>query len=97
MTVKTKLQERAKRSVPGVYILSIIGEKYIPWDFSMRILIEVFYKTQEEAAAIAEDIQRDGEGICGAFIYEIAETKATIVEQEAKRAGFALQCLLEEV
>lgn len=97
MTIKTKLQERAKRSVPGVYMLSIIGKKYIPWDFSMYILTNIFYKTQDEANAIALDIQRDGEGICGAFIYEIAETKATIVEQEAKQKGYDLLCLLEEV
>ena len=97
MTIKTKLQERTRRTAPGVYLLSIIGEKYIPWDFSMRILTQVFYKTLEDARIIAEDIQRDGEGICGAFIYEIAETKATIVEKEAKQEGYSLQCLLEEV
>lgn len=97
MRVKTKFQETTKRGEPKIYLLYIIGEKHIPWEFSMRILKDVFHKTLQEASAIADEIQTDGEGICGAYIYEIAETKAHIVEREANKDGFSLQCLLEEV
>jgi ATP-dependent Clp protease adaptor protein ClpS len=97
MTVKTKPQTSIKRTQPAVYLVYIIGEKYIPWDFSMRMLMNVFHKTPEEARAIADEIQVNGEGICGAYIYEIAETKAVTVERQANKERFSLQCLLEEV
>jgi len=96
MQVKTKLQI-TKRTHSSIYLLYIIEEKFAPWEFYMQILMQVFHKTQEEARAIADTIQRDGEALCGAYIYEIAETKAMIIEKEAKREGLSLQCLLEEV
>lgn len=97
MTVKTKPQTTIKRDEPKIYLVSIICDKYIPWDFSMRMLMNVFHKTAEEARAIADEIQVNGEGICGAYIYEIAETKAVIVERQANKERFTVQCLLEEV
>lgn len=97
MRVKTKLQESKKQGGSKIFLFYIMSQKHIPWDFSMRILRDVFHKTQQEAVDIATEIQSFGEAICGAYIYEIAETKAYIVEREANREGFSLQCLLEEV
>ena len=97
MTVKTKSQTSIRRTQPAVYLVYIIGQKYIPWDFSMRMLMNIFHKTNEEAKVIADEIQLSGEGICGAYIYEIAETKAVTVESQANKEGFSVQCLLEEV
>lgn len=97
MRVKAKSPTLIKFNEPKIYLVSIIGEKYVPWDFSMRMLTNVFHKTQQEAKAIADEIQLNGEGICGAYIYEIAETKAVIVERQANKERFSLQCLLEEV
>jgi len=63
----------------------------------MRILEDVFHKNYEEADAIAQEIVTNGEGFCGGYMQEIAETKVELVEQLAKKAGFSLTCLVEEV
>ena len=39
----------------------------------------------------------NGEGFCGGYMLEIAETKAELVEAQAKKEGFTLVCLVEEV
>ena len=52
---------------------------------------------QERASAITDEIQTNGEAICGGYTLEIAESKATLIEELAKKENFVLQCLVEEV
>jgi len=61
------------------------------------MLTDVFHKNLEDAQAIAHEIVTNAEGFCGGYILEIAETKAEIVEEQAKKEGFSLSCLVEEV
>jgi ATP-dependent Clp protease adaptor protein ClpS len=82
---------------PKTYLVYILYDKYISWEFSMKILMNVFHKSREQAEAITDDILTDGEGLCGAYIFDIAETKAKTVEELAKKEGFSLWCLVEEV
>ena len=82
---------------PKLYLVSIIYDKYVSWEFCMRMLIEVFHKNRADAEAIAHEIVTNGEGFCGGYMFEIAESKAEIVEQKAKDEGFSLSCLVEEV
>ena len=80
-----------------MYLVSILYDKHVSWEFCMRILMEVFHKNLEEAKAIAHEIVTNGEGFCGGYMLEIAETKAEFVEAQAKKEGFTLTCLVEEV
>ncbi|OYZ47402.1 MAG: hypothetical protein B7Y13_10085 [Sulfurovum sp. 24-42-9] len=82
---------------PKLYLVSMHYDKYISWEFSVRVLMEVFHKSREQAEAITNDILTEGEGICGAYMFEIAESKAKIVEDQAKKEGFSLWFLIEEV
>jgi len=51
----------------------------------------------KDAEIVANEIVTNGEGFCGGYMLEIAQTKAEQVEKEAKEAGFTLVCLVEEV
>ena len=82
---------------PSIYLLSILNDKHVSWEFCMRVLMNVFHKSLEEAEAIADEIVTNGEGFCGGYPLEIAETKAELVEELAKKEGFSLSCLIEEV
>lgn len=81
---------------PKIYLVSILYDKYVSWEFCKRVLITVFHKSQQDAEAIAHEIVTNGEGFCGGYILEIAETKAEVVEEQAKKEGFSLFCLVEE-
>jgi len=81
---------------PEMCLISIINDKHVSWEFCMRVLTEVFHKDYEEAESIAQEIVTNGEGFCGGYMQEIAETKAQIVEELAKKEGFDLTCLVEE-
>jgi ATP-dependent Clp protease adaptor protein ClpS len=82
---------------PEMCLVSIINDKHVSWEFCMKVLEEVFHKNYEDSEAIAHEIVMNGEGFCGGYIQEIADTKAELVEQLAKKAGFELTCLVEEV
>ncbi len=82
---------------PKMYLVSILNDKYVSWEFCMRMLREVFHKDLEDAKAIAHEIVTNGEGFCGGYMFEIAQTKAELVEEQAKKEGFTLCCLIEEV
>lgn len=79
------------------YLVSIIYDKHVSWEFCVRVLKNVFYKNDADAMAIAYEIVNNGEGFCGGYKYEIAESKAEIVEAMAKDEGFSIICLVEEV
>ncbi len=97
MPITLKSYLKMQIDTPKMYLISIINDNYVSWEFCMRILMSVFHKNLEEAKAIAHEIVTNGEGFCGGYILEIAETKSELVEAQAKKEGFTLTCLVEEV
>jgi len=79
------------------YLVSIIYDKHVSWEFCVRVLKNTFHKSQSDAEAIAHEIVTEGEAYCGVYLLEIAETKAETVEAQAEKEGFSLYCLVEEV
>ena len=94
-TLKSYLKTQVDE--PKMCLISIINDKHVSWEFCMRILMGTFHKNYKDAEAIAHEIVTNGEGFCGGYILEIAETKAESVETQAKKEGFTLTCLIEEV
>ena len=95
ITLKSYL--KIEFNAPQMCLVSIINDKHVSWEFCMRILKEVFHKDLEEAEANAHEIVTNGEGFCGGYMFEIAQTKAEMIEEKAKKEGFSLVCLIEEV
>lgn len=82
---------------PKIYFVTIINDHHVSWEFCVRVLMRIFHKSREDAEIISHEIVSNGEGFCGGFTLEIAETKAESIEQQAKKEGFSLFCLVEEV
>lgn len=81
---------------PKMYLVYMLNDDYTTWDFCLRIISSVFYKSLEEADNITQDIHTKGKGLCGTYTYEIAETKAQIVEHQARKEGFPMRCSVEQ-
>ncbi len=80
---------------PKMYIVYMLNDHYTSWDFCLRVITSVFHKSIEEADRITHQIHTQGKGRCGIFTYEIAETKAQMVEQQARKEGFPMRCRIE--
>ena len=97
MSIKIQTNYFSQLDKPKMYLVYIINDKHLSWEFCMRIMMGVFHKSQEDASIITNEILTNGEGLCGAYLFDIAETKADTVERQAKKEKFTIQCLVEEV
>jgi ATP-dependent Clp protease adaptor protein ClpS len=92
--VLEKPKERTKR--PQLFHVILYNDDYTTMEFVVHVLEAVFQKGTEEAFRIMLDVHRRGRGVCGAYTYEVAETKVTTVHEMARKEGFPLRAGLEE-
>ncbi|SMF32575.1 ATP-dependent Clp protease adapter ClpS [Pseudobacteriovorax antillogorgiicola] len=84
---------RAKK--PPLYSVILLNDDYTPMEFVVSILERHFNKDHAAATDIMLKVHNEGRAICGIYTYEIAETKVTLVTEEARQSGHPLQCVLE--
>ena len=96
MSIKTSTHTDTYLDEPRMYQVFMLNDDYTSWDFCLRIIMSTFHKTIEEADSITNEIHTKGRGLCGIYNYEIAETKAAIVEKQARKEGFPMKCSIEE-
>jgi ATP-dependent Clp protease adaptor protein ClpS len=65
-------------------------------DFVIDILMNVFHKNYAQAEMIMLEIHKKGQGLCGVYSYEIAETKVMQVQKLSREQGFPLKATMEE-
>jgi len=73
------------------------NDNYTTMEFVIQVLLEVFRKTPPQAQQIMLRIHERGQGDCGVYPLEVAETKVAVVHARARALGFPLRCSLEYV
>lgn len=94
--VKTVKKQKVEIQEPVKYKVVMLNDDYTTMDFVVEILKEIFGKSHVEAVALMLEIHFKGSGIAGVFVYDIACSKVTQVENAAKAKGFPLKCCLEK-
>ncbi len=92
--VVTENKAKAKKA-PRFKVL-LHNDDYTTMEFVVSILEKVFFKTKEEARDIMLTVHEKGVGVCGVFVFEVAETKVKKVEVLAKKEGFPLKTSIEQ-
>ncbi len=80
---------------PPLYKVVLHNDDYTTMDFVVQILETVFLKQPAEAFKIMMQVHVEGRGLCGAYSYEVAETKVDTVHTMAESASFPLRASLE--
>ena len=96
MAIQLENQSELLTREPKEFAVFMLNDDYTTWEFCIRIICLVFHKSVQEADAITHDIHNKGKGLCGVYNYEIAETKASFVQQHARKEGFPMSCSIEE-
>lgn len=96
MTVNVEVEEKVEIKEPSLCKVVLLNDNHTPMDFVVEILIEIFDKSVNEAQEIMLHIHEKGKGIAGAYMPEIARSKASLVLKEAAAAGFPLKAVVEE-
>ena len=92
--VLEKPKEKTKR--PEMFKVVLLNDDYTTMEFVVMVLQQVFNKPEPEAFRIMMQVHIKGRGICGAYTYEIAETKVAQVTTYARQHQHPLLCTMEE-
>ncbi len=82
---------------PPMYRVLLHNDDYTSMEFVVEVLMYVFGKSAEEATQIMLNVHRQGIGVCGIFIREIAETKVETVHSLAREREHPLKSSMEKV
>ena len=81
---------------PSDYKVILLNDDYTTKDFVVDVLKQVFHKSEPEAVKIMESVHKKGSGVAGIYSYDIANSKARITMEMARKEGFPLQCRTEK-
>ncbi len=88
---------RSKTKRPQLYNVVLYNDDYTTMEFVLHVLETVFDKGPAEAYRVMMEVHTSGRGLCGAFTWEVAETKVATVHEQARSEGFPLRAGIEEV
>ena len=89
--ITTLTKEKIKLDEPGLYDVIFLNDNITTQEFVIRVLKQIFNKTQEQADSIMKKIHNDGQGIVGAYVHEVAEQKGIETTLLARQEGMPLQ------
>lgn len=89
------ITEKPKLQQPPLYKVVLINDDYTPMDFVVDVLRSFFALNAEKATQIMLKVHTEGKGVCGVFGKDVAETKATQVNEYAKECEQPLLCSVE--
>ena len=81
---------------PDLFRVILHNDDYTTMEFVVQILESIFQKSPAEAYRIMMHVHLEGHGVCGAYPYEVAETKVARVHERAAEEGFPLRASIEE-
>ena len=81
---------------PPLYQVVLINDDYTPMEFVIDILQRFFGMDRTKATRVMLEVHTKGKGVCGVYVYEIAETKVAQVTTYARDHQHPLMCTLEE-
>ena len=90
----TKTRPKTKR--PSLYKVLLLNDDYTPMDFVVVVLQTVFAMSREKATQVMLQVHREGMGVCGTYVREVAAAKVDQVIDIARRHQHPLQCTMEE-
>ena len=89
--IKTLTKEKIKLEEPGLYDVIFLNDNITTQEFVIRVLKQIFNKSQDEATAIMNKIHKNGQGTVGSYVHELAEQKGIETTLLARQEGMPLQ------
>jgi len=92
---ETLERTRQETKKPELFKVLLLNDDYTTMDFVVEVLETVFNKAPAEAYRIMMAVHTQGQGLCGVYPYEVAETKVAAVIDMARAQGFPLRATME--
>ena len=86
---------KPKLKRPPLYRVILLNDDYTPMEFVVQVLEQIFGMNREKATVVMLAVHTKGKGVCGIYPQDIAETKASQVNESARESGHPLLCEVE--
>jgi len=84
-------------SKPPLFKVILLDDEYTPMDFVVIILQQFFQMPEEKATQVMLHVHYRGQGVCGVYTRDIAETKVEQVNEYARAHEHPLMCVMDKV
>lgn len=90
MSTSIQIQEKTKIKLkePKKYKVIMYNDDFTPMDFVVKILMDIFKKSYEEAVTVMMTIHKGTKAVVGQYPYDIAMTKAKQAVNLARKEGY---------
>jgi ATP-dependent Clp protease adaptor protein ClpS len=89
--IDTLTKEKIKLDEPGLYDVIFLNDNITTMEFVIKVLKQIFGKTQDQAMSIMNKVHNDGQGVVGSYVHEVAEQKGIETTLAARQENFPLQ------
>lgn len=89
------LESKPELKRPPMYKVVLMNDDYTPMEFVVQVLENFFYMNRERATQVMLAVHTQGKGVCGVFTKDVAETKATRVNQYSREHQHPLLAEIE--
>ena len=86
---------KPKLKRPPLYKVLILNDDFTPMEFVVHILEYFFSMGREKAVRVMLQVHTQGNGVCGVYSREIAETKVSLVNDYSRDNDHPLLCTME--
>lgn len=91
----TSIQDDVTTKRPPLYKVLLLNDNYTTMEFVVMVLEQIFGKSTADAERIMLHVHRQGMGVAGIYVRDIAEMKCEAVHKLAQSHGFPLKCDIE--
>ncbi|CAC9440057.1 ATP-dependent Clp protease adaptor protein ClpS [uncultured Gammaproteobacteria bacterium] len=88
---------KSKLKKPSRFQVLLLNDDYTTMEFVIQVLQQFFDKTEERAYAIMLKVHIDGEGVCGIYSFDVAQTKVSQVIDFSRQNEQPLMCVIREL
>ena len=91
----TRERQRTDLKEPRRYKVTIYNDDFTTMEFVVKILVQVFLKSEAEAEALMLQVHYSDKAVVGIYSYDVAISKARKATNMAREAGFPLRLTVE--
>ena len=94
---QSQIRERQRTDLrePRRYKVTIYNDDFTTMEFVVKVLMEVFFKSQAEAEQLMLTVHHSDKAVVGIYTYDIAVSKVRKAQEMAREAGFPLRLTYE--
>ena len=93
--IKEKGRLKIKR--PRKFQVILLNDDYTSMEFVVEVIMRFFGKSSDVAHSLMLKIHIEGEGVCGVYSHDVAQTKVSQVIEFSRKNDQPLMCIIREL